>query len=385
MRILLWAALPLLAFLLYRRTVRPAATGFWRWAWTALVAAGLASPVVPKLWGGSTVAPLMPVPALLVTEFLLFMLLFMAGWTVVREAAGFILERLKVISREALSRSKRLALAVLAAGVGLNVYGMQHALALADVKRVEIALPQLPEGLEGFTVAQISDLHVSLLFRSDRVAAMAAKVNALHPDLIAVTGDFVDGELADRAADLEPLKTLEAPYGVWGCEGNHEHYVDYPGWRRHLATLGITMLYNEHGVVNVKGTPLVIAGLTDYIAEKFHDEVPNLAAALSGAPEAFTLLLAHQPKLAPKVAGRGVDLQLAGHTHGGQLPGVTLVTKVLNSGFLAGLYEVPPVKAGGRSLALYVNSGTQLWNGFANRIGTTGEITLITLRRAKAN
>ncbi len=385
MRIVLWTALPLLALLLYWRTVRPAASGRWRWAWAALVAAGLASPVIPKLWGGSTVAPMMPVPALLTTEFLLFMLLFMAGWTVAREAAGFLLERLKVVSREALAASRPLAWTVLAAGVVFNAYGMQHALSLADVKRVEIALPQLPEALEGFTVAQISDLHASLIFRADRVAAIADKVNSLHPDLIAVTGDFVDGELADRAADLEPLKTLAAPYGVWGCEGNHEHYVDYPGWRRHLATLGVAMLYNEHGVVNVKGTPLVIAGLTDYIAEKFHDEVPNLAAALSGAPKAFTLLLAHQPKLAPKVAGRGVDLQLAGHTHGGQLPGVTIVTKVMNSGFLAGLYEVPPVKAGGRPLALYVNSGTQLWNGFANRIGTTGEITLITLRRTKVN
>ncbi len=382
---MMWVALPILAFILWRRTVRPAATGAWRPFWMAFVLLGLASPVIPKLWGGSTAAPLMPAPALLATEFFLFMLLFMGAWTVAREAAGWLLERRGLVARETLARSKPLAFAVLALGAGLNAYGMHQGLALAEVKRVEIALPQLPEGLDGFTVAQISDLHVSVLFQKDRVAAIVAKVNALHPDLIAVTGDVVDGEVVDRAADLEPLRDLSAPYGVWGCEGNHEHYVDYPGWRRHLATLGMTMLYNAHGVVDVKGTPLVVAGLTDYIAEKFHDEEPNLDAALKGAPEAFTLLLAHQPKLAPKVAGRGVDLQLAGHTHGGQLPGVTLLTWMLNRGYLAGLYEVPSEAAGGRSMALYVNSGTQLWNGFANRIGTTGEITFITLRRAKSN
>ena len=103
----------------------------------------------------------------------------------------------------------------------------------------------------------------------------------------------------------------------------------------------------------------------------------TFSKALAGAPEAFTLLLAHQPKLADRVAGRGPALQLAGHTHGGQLPGVNLLTKVLNAGYLAGLYRVTGEKG---TMALYVNSGTDLWNGFAIRIGTTGEITLLTLK-----
>lgn len=381
MRYVMWTALPLLALLVYCRTVRPTVAGrTGRALCGVVILAGLVSPWAAKLWGGSTVAPLMPPAVLLAAEFFLFLLLFTGAATAVREVLAWGLWRWKGIPRDTLARSRGLTAAVVALGLGLNVYGMMHALAMPQVKRVEVTPPGLPDALEGFTIAQLSDLHVSLLFRGDRVQAVTEAVNDLKPDMIALTGDFVDGEVADRAADLAPLADLAAPYGVWGCEGNHEHYVDYPGWRAFLPTLGIRMLYNEHGVVMVKGTPLVVAGLTDLIADKFDDEVPQLEKALAGAPEAFTILLAHQPKLAPRVAGRGPALQLAGHTHGGQLPGVNLLTKLLNAGYLAGLYRVTSETG---SMALYVNSGTDLWNGFAIRIGTTGEITLLTLKSGR--
>lgn len=381
MRYVMWTALPLLALLVYVRTVRPAVAGrAGRALCGVVILAGLFSPLAAKLWGGSTVAPLMPPVALLTAEFFLFLLLFMGMATIVREVVAWGLRHWRGVSAGTLARCRPLTLFILVLGLGLNGYGMREALALPDVKRVEVVLPELPPALEGLTIAQLSDLHVSLLFREERVRAIVDAVNALSPDLIAVTGDFVDGDVADRAADLAPLANLSAPYGVWGCEGNHEHYVDYPGWRSFLPTLGIRMLYNAHGVVTVKGTPLVVAGLTDLIADKFDDEVPQLEKALAGSPKAFTLLLAHQPKLADRVAGRGPALQLAGHTHGGQLPGVNLLTKVLNAGYLAGLYRVTGER--GR-MALYVNSGTDLWNGFAIRIGTTGEITLLTLKSGR--
>lgn len=381
MRYVMWTALPLLALLVYVRTVRPAVAGrLGRAVCGIVILAGLFSPWAAKVWGGSTVAPLMPPAALLTAEFFLFLLLFMGMATIVREVIAWGLRRWCGVPSGTLARCRPLTLFILVLGLGLNGYGMREALALPDVKRVEVVLPELPPALEGLTIAQLSDLHVSLLFREERVRAIVDAVNALSPDLIAVTGDFVDGDVVDRAADLAPLANLSAPYGVWGCEGNHEHYVDYPGWRSFLPTLGIRMLYNAHGVVTVKGTPLVVAGLTDLIADKFDDEVPQLEKALAGSPKAFTLLLAHQPKLADRVAGRGPALQLAGHTHGGQLPGVNLLTKVLNAGYLAGLYRVTGER--GR-MALYVNSGTDLWNGFAIRIGTTGEITLLTLKSGR--
>lgn len=378
MRYVMWAALPLLALLVYVRTVRPAVAGRrGRALCGVVILAGLFSPLAAKVWGGSTVAPLMPPAALLTAEFFLFLLLFMGKMTLVREAVAWGLRRWLGWPAGTLARSRRLTIFILLLGLGANDYGMHQALALPEVKRVEVVLPELPPALEGLTIAQLSDLHVSLLFRAERVKAIVDAVNALSPDIVAITGDLVDGDVADRAGDLAPLANLSAPYGVWGCEGNHEHYVDYPGWRAFLPTLNIKMLYNAHGVVTVKGTPLVVAGLTDLIADKFDDEGPQLAKALAGAPEAFTLLLAHQPKLADRVAGRGPALQLAGHTHGGQLPGVNLLTKVLNAGYLAGLYRVTGEKG---TMALYVNSGTDLWNGFAIRIGTTGEITLLTLK-----
>ena len=380
MRYVMWTALPLLAFLVYWRTVCPVVFGrIGRFFWGCVILAGLFSPWVAKLIGGSTVAPLMNPVLLLTAEFFLFALLFMGMMTIGRDVVAWGLWRWKGLPFNTLARCRTLTVLVAVVGVVLNGYGMAHALALPQVKRVTVMLPGLPDALEGFTIAQLSDLHVSLLFRGDRVKAIVDRVNGLSPDMVAITGDVVDGEVADRAADLTPLAALSAPYGVWGCEGNHEHYVDYPGWRAFLPTLGIHMLYNDHGVVVVKGTPLVVAGLTDLIADKFDDEVPQLSKALAGAPEAFTLLLAHQPKLARRVAGRGPALQLAGHTHGGQIPGVDLLTKLLNAGYLAGLYRVTTDLG---EMALYVNSGTDLWNGFAIRLGTTGEITLVTLTKA---
>ena len=384
MRILLWLLLPVFALLIYRRTVVAGWKGTpARILGALLICVGLAGPVVPLILGGSILAPEMPATWLLVSEFFLFMVLFAGMFTVARDVLSFILWRARGVPFESLAQNRWLTVVALALGAVLNAYGIFHAVAMPEVKRVEVVLARLPVALDGLTVAQISDLHVSLLFKRDRVEAIVRAVNDLHPDLIAVTGDFVDGEIPRRAPDLEPLSNLRAPLGVWGCEGNHEHYMDYPGWRSYLPRLGIRMLFNSHAVIRTRGESFVIAGLTDYIADKFDHELPDLSKSLEGAPETFTLLLAHQPKLAPVVAGRGVDLQLAGHTHGGQLPGTNLLIKLLNAGFLAGLYEVKPEDGKARPMALYVNSGTQLWNGFAVRIGTTGEITLLTLRSGK--
>ena len=217
MRYVMWAALPFLALLVYVRTVRPAVAGRrGRALCGVVILAGLFSPLAAKVWGGATVAPLMPPAALLTAEFSLFLLLFMGMMTLVREAVAWGLRHWLGWPAGTLARCRRLTIFTLLLGLGVNGYGMHQALALPEVRRVEVVLPELSPALDGLTIAQLSDLHVSLLFREVRVKAIVDAVNALSPDLVALIGDLVDGEVADRAADLAPLANLSAPYGVWG-------------------------------------------------------------------------------------------------------------------------------------------------------------------------
>ncbi|MDO4936454.1 MAG: metallophosphoesterase [Sutterellaceae bacterium] len=264
----------------------------------------------------------------------------------------------------------------------LDAYGVWTAAYDMTVKRVSIAVKNLPAELEGLTIAQLSDIHVSSLVHRDRVQKIVDATNALKPDVVLITGDFVDGEVDKRGPDLQPLTQLKAPLGVWGVLGNHEYYVDYEGWRTFLPTLNIGMLYNAHTVLTKNGASFTVAGLLDPMAERYGLELPDLNKALAGAPETdLTILLSHQPKWAQKYVNQA-QLMLSGHTHGAQVWPLRPVVSELNSGFVEGLYPVTDDKTGAK-LQLYVNPGIDVWNGFVLRIGTRGEITLLTLTREK--
>ncbi|MGN1209771.1 MAG: metallophosphoesterase, partial [Duodenibacillus sp.] len=170
-------------------------------------------------------------------------------------------------------------------------------------------------------------------------------------------------------------------------EGNHEHYVDYAGWMKALPRLGVRMLANEGAVLTYRGARLILAGLTDPKAQVYERALPNLDKALAGlqpseGPRLAVLLLSHQPKNARYYVGKA-DLMLSGHTHGGQVFIFAPWVWVMNSGFVRGLYTVENKEAGGEALTLYVNQGLYAWAGFALRLGTRGEITRVTLRRAQ--
>ena len=219
-------------------------------------------------------------------------------------------------------------------------------------------------------------MHVSSVFTRDRVEEIVERTNALKPDLIALTGDFVDGTPQKRGYDLEPLKNLKAKYGVFGIEGNHEHYVDYDGWMRFMPTLGMTWLKNASASVQINGKTVSVIGLTDPMAQRYGRELPDIEKASANVPAQTSLrvLLSHQPKYAALYSGKA-DLMLSGHTHGGQVLALNPVVGKLNNGFIRGLYDVGELK-------LYVNQGTDVWNGFLLRLGTVGEISLLTLKRA---
>jgi len=266
----------------------------------------------------------------------------------------------------------RYAIAAVAAIVA--AIGVASALRVPPVKDIEVALRDLPLEFDGYRLLQLTDLHISRLFPANWAKRMVDRANASGVDLIVVTGDFIDGSVAMRRADVEPLRKLRAVDGVFAIPGNHEYFFEYSAWMRHLADMGIHMLENSHAILRRGDARLVLAGVTDSSAPAHGELGPDLGAALAGAPGgAPVLLLDHQPRGARRAAASGVALQLSGHTHGGMNVGLDRLVAKANGGFVSGRYEID-------GMTLYVSNGTALWPGFALRLGRPSELTRITLR-----
>jgi predicted MPP superfamily phosphohydrolase len=259
----------------------------------------------------------------------------------------------------------------------ITLIGFFMARRVARVVDVEVPLANLPAQLEGFTIAQISDIHVGPTIKRNFVEAIVDRVNRLGADMVAITGDVVDGSVRDLAHDTEPLARLESRHGTYVVTGNHEYYSGAHAWIRELRRLGTRVLLNEHVVLDHDGAKLTVAGVTDYSAHHFdpsHKSDPH--AAVAGAPpNALKILLAHQPRSASVAADAGYDLQLSGHTHGGQFWPWNFFVR-LQQPFTAGLNRL------GR-MWVYINRGAGYW-GPPMRFGVPSEITLIRLVRSSA-
>lgn len=256
----------------------------------------------------------------------------------------------------------------------LGSYGTWQAVKVPSVRDVELKIANLPASMEGFTIAQLSDLHIGPILKKDWLAEVVAKTNDLNPDLIALTGDYVDGRVSEIGEELAPLADLKAKYGVFGVTGNHEYYWNEAEWTEALKDLGVNMLKNEHKVIDLDGNNFIVAGIPDLVAIKIQNTLPDLDKALQNAPEGLRLLLSHQPKNFKENKNKA-DIQLSGHTHGGIMFFVQPLVARFNAGYVAGLYSE-------NDKNLYINPGTGLWNGFSCRIGVPSEITRIILRRA---
>jgi predicted MPP superfamily phosphohydrolase len=244
------------------------------------------------------------------------------------------------------------------------------------VKDIDIAVKGLPAQFEGYTLLQLTDMHISRLFDEPWTRAVVDRSNQLGVDLIVVTGDLIDGSVANRTLDIAPLRDLHAPDGVYVIPGNHEYFFDNAAWMEHFVSLGMRPLANSHTLIERDGARLTLAGVTDLTAPRTGFPAPDLKKALAGAPpDAPIMLLDHQPKNARFSASQGVAVQLSGHTHGGMIRVLDQVIAMANAGFVSGFYEVD-------GMQLYVNNGTALWPGFALRLGRPSELTRITLRRA---
>jgi uncharacterized protein len=265
------------------------------------------------------------------------------------------------------------AQAVVALATFVTLVGFAGARRRARIVSVEVPLANLPSALQGFLIAQISDVHVGSQIKQKYVEAIVDAVNGLDPDLIAVTGDLVDGSVLDLSSHIAPLGRLSARHGAFLVTGNHEYYSGEPAWTAEFRRLGLRVLLNEHVVVRHGGAPLVVAGVTDYSAHHFDPEQrSDPAAALSGAPAdvGAKILLAHQPRSAAAAATAGFDLQLSGHTHGGQFWPWNLFVR-FQQPFTAGLHRL-------NHLWVYISRGTGYW-GPPNRFGAPSEITLLRL------
>jgi predicted MPP superfamily phosphohydrolase len=281
-----------------------------------------------------------------------------------------------------LVRQQRLAIpASLRYGMGtaallLAVIGVHQAVRVPPLKDIEVAIKDLPPQFDGYTVLQLTDLHISRLFDEPWARAVVERSNALGVNLMVITGDLIDGPITARTRDVEPLRGLRAPDGVYVIPGNHEYFFDNEAWMQYFASLGMKRLTNSHSVIERNGARLTLAGVTDLSAPRAGLPGPDLKQALAGAPENVpVILLDHQPRNARQAAAQGVALQLSGHTHGGMIRPLDRIIAQANEGFVSGFYEIA-------GMQLYVNNGTALWPGFALRLGVPSELTRITLRRA---
>ena len=267
-------------------------------------------------------------------------------------------------------------LAVTAGAVALGTAGTGAYLANSApvVRRVPITLPRLDPALDGLRIVTFSDAHLSATYGGRRFERLVEIVNAQRPDVVAIVGDLVDGSVDELREDVAPLADLVSEQGVFFVTGNHEYFVDTRAWLQHLPTLGVDVLHNERVAIR-RGTASVdLAGIDDRTAagSGVPGQGADLDAALDGRNDATpVVLLAHQPVMVEQARAAGVDLQLSGHTHGGQLWPFDYVIRL----------DQPSVEGYSRhgDTQLYVTSGAGYW-GPPMRVGARPEVTVVELR-----
>ncbi len=256
----------------------------------------------------------------------------------------------------------------------LSLYGLYEARRRPRIVNVTVPVKDLPDDLEGFKIVQITDIHVGPTIKRDYVQTIVDETNILEPDMIVFTGDIADGTVATLRDDVAPLVELSAPCGSYFVTGNHEYYMGVEDWIKEIKQLGFKVLLNEHKIIEYGSGRILLAGVTDYEAGRFissHTSSPE--TALKGAPANHAkILLAHQPLSIFEAARVGFDLQISGHTHGGQYYPWNYLVGIQHP-YVSGLHLH-------EKTWIYVSRGCGYW-GPPIRIGQPSEITMITLRR----
>ncbi|MFC8299946.1 metallophosphoesterase [Micromonospora orduensis] len=258
---------------------------------------------------------------------------------------------------------------------GVTGYGVRTALGPPRLDRVQIPLAKLPRAMDGLRIATVSDIHLGPLRGRAHTERIVAAINRLDADLVAVVGDLVDGSVAELGSAAAPLRGLRSRYGSFFVTGNHEYYSGVEEWVQEVDRLGLRVLQNRRQEIQARGGVLDLAGVNDVSAAGTGLAAPpDFAAALGDRdPSRPVVLLAHQPIAAVEAAKFGVDLQLSGHTHGGQMVPFNLAVR-LEQPVVSGLGEVDGTK-------VYVTNGAGFW-GPPVRVGAEPQISLVELRSA---
>lgn len=401
----LWIALKTWNCKEFPRSVRIFFCVFW-------IVASLGFPVQSHLFG-SLARPDIDSPLLLLLDWGLATLLLTFAGAAAWELAALIL---KVVSRllggskaakpgqeqctsqtedhgngQPASPSRRQFLAMTAAsGMGIIVpaaavtsgIGVHAAVSDPVLRSWEVYIPDLPPGLHDLRIVQLSDLHIGPLWTQAQARNIIEKASDARPDLVCITGDLADGSPGWRSADGTPrlyvarqFADLKSRFGTYACTGNHEYIKDcYDEWMPVWKECGIHFLHNESVVLQKDKAAVILAGLDDPRAEPGSTSRNPFANAPQNDPASFRILMDHRPVRAASNARKGAQLQLSGHTHGGQIAGFDAIVARANKGFVRDWYKVD-------SMLMYVSSGTSQWSGFAVRLGIPPEIALITLKK----
>ena len=339
--------------------------------------------LVNALFGGSMFYPAWPLPVVLAWGTLncALMVFFFTHIPCYLFLSQFTVRRRRIVAG-----------LVAAFSVGITLTGVYESVKIPCVREISLSFGDLPPEFDGYRIALMSDIHCSQITPRSRFVEIVRRTNAAKPDLICLTGDYVDGWTGQLGSRLEPLSGLSAPDGVLAVPGNHEYYWGWSEWKPFFEGLGFALLENCWINIVRGGSSVVVAGVTDVASARARKrgpdgrKVPDRSAdfrgpdheaAFSGAPaDSFRVLLMHRPHATCFAAERcNVRLQLSGHTHGGGLPGLYWLVYGWNEGHVRGLYEEG-------SLKLYVSPGTGQWAGFPLRIFNPSEITLFTLKRS---
>lgn len=322
--------------------------------------------------------------------WILAILLMMCAFVLLRDGLWLVSKLSRNAMAGRLLHATSLTFIALVLAAAVSALGVYNALQAPHVQEQTLSFKQLPPALKGLRIAVLADIHASPVNNAKYVQTIVDRALAARPDLIVLPGDMVDGDLQSGQVNVAPLAQLKAPLGVWVAPGNHEYYSGYNAWMQEFRRLGLNVLENRMQLLQVRGTKLALSGIGDpvygrtsiynadpTVAEGVAPDVATVANQARKAGAQFHVLLAHQPKFARENASQGVNLQISGHTHGGQIHGMDrwLVAPV-NNGFVRGTYELGPMK-------LWVSSGAGLWAGFAVRLGIEPSIDVLTLAEQK--
>lgn len=307
--------------------------------------------------------------------FLLLLCLSLVGFDLIR--LGIRLFSKPVDPERRLFLSQLTALGALGTGSILTGIAAFTALRKLRINEFSIKLAKLPRSFHGFRIVQLTDLHIGPTLGKEWVEHVVEKTMSLQPDLIAITGDLVDGSVAQLAEQVEPLRKLKAPYGIYFVTGNHEYYSGPDEWIEKVKSFGIQCLRNERVSITLPdGSSFDLAGVDDYHSGGYKGHGPDVKKALSNRDTSKALvLLAHQPAHIKEASEQGVDFQISGHTHGGQFWPWNYFVR-LQQPYVVGLHHHP--RPDGQMTQIYISPGTGFW-GPPIRLGTRSEVTSIVL------